>query len=165
MTISDLSIRRPVFATVLSLMLLILGVMAALRLPILEGGRLRAQLASRSAEADAAVDGYNAALLRALREVADELTTLQTLERQQLQLLLLEARLAVARADQKAFATAIGAARSWLDGHFATTDAAVAKLSAELKDLASVDIAPALPDVSGSLRLLEQMVPITRAGA
>jgi len=88
----------------------------------------------------------------------------QTLERQQLQLLLLEARLAVARADQKAFATAVGAARSWLDGHFATTDASVAKLSAELKDLASVDIAPALPDVSGSLRLLEQMVPITRAG-
>ncbi|MEO7773996.1 MAG: efflux RND transporter permease subunit [Steroidobacteraceae bacterium] len=36
MTISDLSIRRPVFATVLSLLLLILGVMAALRLPIRE---------------------------------------------------------------------------------------------------------------------------------
>ena len=36
MTVSDLSIRRPVFATVLSLMLLILGVMAALRLPIRE---------------------------------------------------------------------------------------------------------------------------------
>ncbi len=36
MTLSDLSIRRPVFATVLSLMLLILGIMAALRLPIRE---------------------------------------------------------------------------------------------------------------------------------
>ena len=36
MTLSDLSIRRPVFATVLALMLLILGVMAALRLPIRE---------------------------------------------------------------------------------------------------------------------------------
>lgn len=59
------------------------GIGPALRLPIVEGGRLRAQLASRSAEADAAVDGYNAALLRALREVADELTTLQALERQQ----------------------------------------------------------------------------------
>jgi len=35
-TISDLSIRRPVFATVLSLLLAILGVMAALRLPIRE---------------------------------------------------------------------------------------------------------------------------------
>jgi multidrug efflux pump len=36
MTLSDLSIRRPVFATVLSLLLLILGLMAALRLPMLE---------------------------------------------------------------------------------------------------------------------------------
>ncbi len=36
MTLSDLSIRRPVFATVLSLLLLILGVMAALRLPVRE---------------------------------------------------------------------------------------------------------------------------------
>ena len=36
MTISDLSIRRPVFATVLSLLLVILGLMAALRLPIRE---------------------------------------------------------------------------------------------------------------------------------
>ncbi len=36
MTLSDLSIRRPVFATVLSLMILILGIMAALRLPIRE---------------------------------------------------------------------------------------------------------------------------------
>ncbi len=36
MRFSELSIRRPVFATVISLMLLILGVMAALRLPIRE---------------------------------------------------------------------------------------------------------------------------------
>jgi len=34
MTLSDLSIRRPVFAAVISLLLLILGVMSALRLPI-----------------------------------------------------------------------------------------------------------------------------------
>ncbi|MEZ5498357.1 MAG: efflux RND transporter permease subunit [Steroidobacteraceae bacterium] len=36
MTISELAIRRPVFATVLSLLVLLLGVMAALRLPIRE---------------------------------------------------------------------------------------------------------------------------------
>ena len=36
MTISELSIRRPVFATVLALLLLIIGVMAALRLSIRE---------------------------------------------------------------------------------------------------------------------------------
>lgn len=89
----------------------------------------------------------------------------QSLQRQQLQVLLLEARLAIARADQKAFAAAIGEARSWLESHFALTDPGVAKLGAELTQLSGMNIAPALPDVSGSLRLLEQMVPITRAGA
>jgi NodT family efflux transporter outer membrane factor (OMF) lipoprotein len=59
------------------------GVGPALRLPIFDGGRLRANLTARNADVDAAVDGYNAALLRALREVADELSTLQSLERQQ----------------------------------------------------------------------------------
>ena len=59
------------------------GIGPALRLPIFDGGRLRANLSARNAEVDAAVDGYNAALLRALREVADELSTLQSLERQQ----------------------------------------------------------------------------------
>ena len=59
------------------------GAGPALRLPIFEGGRLRANLSARNAEVDAAVDGYNAALLRALREVADEVASLQSLERQQ----------------------------------------------------------------------------------
>jgi uroporphyrin-III C-methyltransferase len=87
----------------------------------------------------------------------------QNLQRQQLQVLLLEARLAIARADQQAFASAIGEARSWLDDHFARADARVATLASELTQLAAMDIAPPLPDVSGSSRLLEQMVPITRA--
>ena len=59
------------------------GAGPALRLPIFDGGRLRANLSARNAEIDVAVDGYNAALLRALREVADEVTSLQSLERQQ----------------------------------------------------------------------------------
>jgi NodT family efflux transporter outer membrane factor (OMF) lipoprotein len=59
------------------------GAGPALRLPIFEGGRLRANLSARNADVDAAIDGYNGALLRALREVADEVSTLQSLERQQ----------------------------------------------------------------------------------
>jgi NodT family efflux transporter outer membrane factor (OMF) lipoprotein len=59
------------------------GAGPAIRLPIFEGGRLRANLNARSADVDVAIDGYNSALLRALREVADEVTTLQSLERQQ----------------------------------------------------------------------------------
>jgi NodT family efflux transporter outer membrane factor (OMF) lipoprotein len=60
------------------------GAGPALHLPIFEGTRLRANLGAKSAEVDAAVDGYNAALLHALREVADEVSSLQSLERQQL---------------------------------------------------------------------------------
>jgi NodT family efflux transporter outer membrane factor (OMF) lipoprotein len=55
----------------------------AIRLPIFEGGKLRANLRSRAAEVDAAVEGYNATLLRALREVADELSSLRAIEQQQ----------------------------------------------------------------------------------
>ena len=60
------------------------GAGPALHLPIFEGTRLRANLGAKTAEVDAAVDGYNAALLHALREVADEVSSLQSLERQQL---------------------------------------------------------------------------------
>jgi NodT family efflux transporter outer membrane factor (OMF) lipoprotein len=59
------------------------GVGPALRLPVFDGGRLRANLSAKSAEVDAAIDGYDGALLRALREVADELSSLRTLARQQ----------------------------------------------------------------------------------
>jgi NodT family efflux transporter outer membrane factor (OMF) lipoprotein len=58
------------------------GAGPALRLPIFDAGRLRANLSARSADVDAAVEGYNGALLHALREVADELTSLQSIERQ-----------------------------------------------------------------------------------
>jgi NodT family efflux transporter outer membrane factor (OMF) lipoprotein len=54
----------------------------ALHLPIFDAGRLRANLSAKSADVDAAVEGYNGALLHALREVADELTSLQSLENQ-----------------------------------------------------------------------------------
>jgi NodT family efflux transporter outer membrane factor (OMF) lipoprotein len=59
------------------------GIGPALRLPVFDGGRLRANLGARSAEVDAAIDSYDATLLRALREVADELDSLRLLVRQQ----------------------------------------------------------------------------------
>lgn len=59
------------------------GVGPALHLPLFDGGRLRAQLGARRADVDAAVAAYDATLLRALREVADELGTQRTLRRQQ----------------------------------------------------------------------------------
>ena len=59
------------------------GIGPALHLPVFDGGRLRANLSARSAEVDAAIDGYDGTLLRALREVADELDSLRHLARQQ----------------------------------------------------------------------------------
>jgi NodT family efflux transporter outer membrane factor (OMF) lipoprotein len=59
------------------------GAGPALRLPLFDGGRLRAQLALRGAEADAAIEGWNATLLRALREVADAMAGVQALRQQQ----------------------------------------------------------------------------------
>ena len=54
----------------------------AVTLPILEGGRLRSQLGAASAQYDQAVDQYNATLVAALRDVADQVVRLQSLDRQ-----------------------------------------------------------------------------------
>lgn len=61
------------------------GVGAAIHLPIFDAGRLRANLRGKSADADAAVETYNATLVEALRQVADPVATLAALERQQAQ--------------------------------------------------------------------------------
>jgi NodT family efflux transporter outer membrane factor (OMF) lipoprotein len=55
---------------------------AALRLPILDGGRLRGALAARNAEYDAAVEQYNQALSDALREVVDQLASMRSVQAQ-----------------------------------------------------------------------------------
>jgi len=62
-----------------------LGVAPALRLPLFDGGRLRAQLGGRQAELDAAIAQYNGVVLDAAREAGDALASLQSLERQQAQ--------------------------------------------------------------------------------
>lgn len=55
----------------------------ALHLPIFEGGKLRANLKGKAAEADIAIENYNATLLKALREAADEASSLKAIEAQQ----------------------------------------------------------------------------------
>jgi NodT family efflux transporter outer membrane factor (OMF) lipoprotein len=61
------------------------GVGAALRLPIFDGGRLRANLAAKDADYDIAVEQYNQSLADALRDVADQLASLRSIERQRTQ--------------------------------------------------------------------------------
>ena len=59
------------------------GVTPALRLPLFDGGRLRAQLRGRQAELDAAIAQYNSVLLDAVKEAGDAITSARSLERQQ----------------------------------------------------------------------------------
>lgn len=61
------------------------GVGPAISLPIFEGGRLRANLQGKAADRDAAIESYNAAVLDAVREAADQLSSLQSIARQQAQ--------------------------------------------------------------------------------
>ena len=59
------------------------GVSPALRLPLFDGGRLRAQLGARQADVDGTIAQYNAALLDAVREAGDALGSEQSLLLQQ----------------------------------------------------------------------------------
>ncbi|MEZ5605980.1 MAG: efflux transporter outer membrane subunit [Burkholderiaceae bacterium] len=59
------------------------GVGPALSLPIFEGGRLRGQLRGAVADEDAAIESYNATVIGALREVADEALAVRAVARQQ----------------------------------------------------------------------------------
>jgi NodT family efflux transporter outer membrane factor (OMF) lipoprotein len=59
------------------------GVGPAIRLPIFEGGRLRANLRGKNADLDAAVESYNASVLDAIHDTADQLASSQSIARQQ----------------------------------------------------------------------------------
>ena len=60
----------------------IVGIGPAIRLPVFEGGRLRAQLKGRVAGYDNAVASYNQTLTDALRDVADQVQSLRAAEAQ-----------------------------------------------------------------------------------
>jgi NodT family efflux transporter outer membrane factor (OMF) lipoprotein len=59
------------------------GVGPAIRLPIFDAGRLRAGLRGRNADLDAAVEIYNGALVDAIHDVADQISSTRSVERQQ----------------------------------------------------------------------------------
>lgn len=58
----------------------ILGVAPALSLPIFEGGRLRGNLDAQDAGYDLAVENYNQTVIDALRDIADQLSSLRWLK-------------------------------------------------------------------------------------
>ena len=59
------------------------GIGPAIRLPIFDSGRLRANLSVKTADLDAAIESYNGAVLDALRETADPIGSLRSIPRQQ----------------------------------------------------------------------------------
>jgi len=59
------------------------GVGPALHLPLFDGGRLRANLKGKTADLDAAIESYNATVIDAVRDVADQLASTQAITRQQ----------------------------------------------------------------------------------
>ena len=59
------------------------GVGPAVRLPIFEGGRLRANLRGRAADLDAAIESYNASVIDAVRDAADRASSARSVVRQQ----------------------------------------------------------------------------------
>lgn len=58
------------------------GVGPAVRLPIFDAGRLRAQLKGKSADVDMAIEAYNGLLIDAVREVADQIAVVQSIRAQ-----------------------------------------------------------------------------------
>ncbi len=58
------------------------GIGPALHLPIFDAGRLRGNLRGKTADLDAAVEDYNARLLDALRDVADQLASAGAIDNQ-----------------------------------------------------------------------------------
>ncbi|HMA06845.1 MAG TPA: efflux transporter outer membrane subunit [Ramlibacter sp.] len=59
------------------------GVGPAIRLPIFDAGRLRANLRGKTADLDLAVESYNGAVLDAVHDVADQIGSLRSIDRQQ----------------------------------------------------------------------------------
>lgn len=58
------------------------GVGPAINLPIFNTAHLRASLRGKTADLDSAVESYNAAVIDAVREVADQISSLRSVERQ-----------------------------------------------------------------------------------
>ena len=59
------------------------GAGPAMRLPIFDSGRLRANLSMKTADLDAAIESYNGTVLDAVHDVADQIASLRSIDRQQ----------------------------------------------------------------------------------
>lgn len=107
---------------------------------------------------------HTLASLIIIRTVDDRAGSIVTAEeaqvrRQHLQLLLFAARAAVERRDATAYRAALAGARQWLGDFFELSSPAAQALLEQIQQLEPVDIDPQLPDISGSARALQRLLP------
>jgi NodT family efflux transporter outer membrane factor (OMF) lipoprotein len=100
----------------------------ALTLPIFEGGRLRAGLAGRNADYDAAVEQYNSAVVDAVKDVADQVIAMQSVNAQ-----LDDQRLARIRTEE-AYDVAVTRYRAGLSTYLTVLNAQTSVLQQERAD-------------------------------
>jgi uroporphyrin-3 C-methyltransferase len=81
--------------------------------------------------------------------------------RENLRLQLAAARLALLRNEPVQYRSALKTTADWLTAHFDTEKPAVQQLDKQLRDIATVNIAPTLPDISDSLRVLRQQMQLS----
>ena len=79
--------------------------------------------------------------------------------RQNLQLKLENARLALLRQDNATFQDTIKTAVSWTESYFSAESSDTQKFIEDLSALGSLNLAPELPDISGSLKALQAAQP------
>jgi uroporphyrin-III C-methyltransferase len=99
-----------------------------------------------------------------VRKVDDRAGSIVTIEeaqvrRQHLQLQLFAARSAVERHDATAYRAALAGARRWLGDYFELSSPAAQALLEQIQQLEPIDIDPQLPDISGSGRALQRLLP------
>jgi NodT family efflux transporter outer membrane factor (OMF) lipoprotein len=93
------------------------GAGPALRLPIFDSGRLRANLRGKTADLDAAVESYNNAVVDAVHDAADQIGSLRSIDRQRTEQALAE------RAAESAFDLATQRYRAGLGGYLTVLNA------------------------------------------
>ncbi|HEV8333898.1 MAG TPA: uroporphyrinogen-III C-methyltransferase [Steroidobacteraceae bacterium] len=103
----------------------------------------------------------NLIVIRAVDDQAGSIVTADEAQvrRQHLQLLLFAARTAVARHDETAYREALAGARQWLGQFFELSSPDAQALLEQIQQLEPVDIDPQLPDISGSSRALQRLLP------
>lgn len=99
------------------------GIGAAIRLPIFDAGRLRANYRGKAADLDAAVASYNGAVVEAMHEAADQISSLQSIARQET-----EQQLAQASAEE-AYGLAVERYRSGLGSYLVVLSAETSVLA------------------------------------